>query len=178
MRVTIPKHVFNETETINLNGELYNGSYELINHPEMSIVVKDESGKEYPYQFDKRGNAYALDINNYSVGNYSFVAKAVLNGKALSYSGRFTIIPLQVEAFNSKANHQLLFQISEKTGARLINQEQLPELANELNNNTELKATLIENFKTSSLINLKWLFAIIVGFLSIEWFVRKYQGGY
>jgi hypothetical protein len=33
-------------------------------------------------------------------------------------------------------------------------------------------------YKTKSLIDLKWLFFIAIFCLGIEWFIRKYRGGF
>ena len=45
-------------------------------------------------------------------------------------------------------------------------------------NKEDIKPTLFESFKTRSIINLKWIFFLILGLLSVEWFARKFYGGY
>jgi hypothetical protein len=37
---------------------------------------------------------------------------------------------------------------------------------------------MFATYKTESLINLWWLLAVFAGILSLEWFIRKYEGGY
>ncbi len=177
-RVTLTKNVFNESEVIDLKAELYNDAYELVNEPEVSLTVKDAEGKEFPYQFNKRGNGYVLQLANFPVGSYTYSATTTLAGKTYNASGKFTITALQLEASNGQADHQLLYQISERTAGKLFYPSKLDELAQLLVGDDTLKATLIDNYKTKPLLDLKWIFALLISFLSLEWFIRKYQGGY
>ena len=177
-RVILPKNVFYENESINFQAELYNDSYELINIPDANITLIDEEGKEYPYTFNKTATAYSLDAGNFPVGDYTFIAKVKFGGKELSYNGKFTITPMQLEAFNTVANHQLLYQLSEKSGGQIFYPSELEALGETLLNNNDLKPVVFSTYKTESLINFKWLFALFLGLLSLEWFIRKYEGGY
>lgn len=177
-RVRIPKNVFYENEPITLQAELYNDSYELINTPDVSITLTDEEGKEFPYVFSKTANAYFLDAGNFPVGSYSFRASVKYGSKELTYDGKFTIVPVQLEAFNTVANHQLLYQLSEKSGGRMFYPTQIAALGDSLAANNNLKPLMYSSFKTESIINIWWLLAIFMGILSLEWFIRKYEGGY
>jgi len=96
----------------------------------------------------------------------------------LSYSGKFSIVPMQLEAFNTVADHQLLFQLSEKSGGEMFYPLQVNELGEKLSGNNQLKPMMFTTYKTESFINLWWLLAVFAAILSLEWFIRKYEGGY
>ncbi len=177
-RVRIAKNVFYENEVISFQAELYNDSYELINEPDVSIRLVDDEGKEFPFIFNKTANAYVLDAGNFPVDNYSFNASVKYGAKELSYSGKFSIVPMQLEAFNTVADHGLLFQLSEKSGGEMFYPSRINDLGEKLSGNNQLKPMIFATYKTESLINLWWLLAIFAGILSLEWFIRKYEGGY
>ncbi len=177
-RVRMAKNVFYENEPVSFQAELYNDSYELINTPDVSITLVDEDGKEFPYIFNKTSNAYALDAGTFPVGSYTYRSSVNFGGKILTHEGKFTIVPVQLEAFNTVANHQLLYQLSENSGGKMVYPESLEALADELLSSNQMKPLLFATYKTESLINLWWLLLVFAGMLSMEWFIRKYEGGY
>jgi len=44
--------------------------------------------------------------------------------------------------------------------------------------NENLKSVIAEENKLEDLIKFKWLFWLLLSLLSLEWFVRKWAGGY
>jgi hypothetical protein len=51
-------------------------------------------------------------------------------------------------------------------------------LVNELQKTSKLKATTYFQEMVNQLINLRWLFIVLLVLLSAEWFLRKYWGIY
>jgi hypothetical protein len=177
-KVNLPKNIFSESEQIIMEAELYNESYELINTPEVNIVITDEEANEYPFVFGKVNSAYSLKTNALPVGNYTYKAITILGGKNYNAEGSFSVIAVQIEALQTTANHQLLQQLSEKTNGKMFFPNELNELELWILNQPDIKPVLYENFKTRSILNLYWIFFLIVAILSAEWFARKYFGGY
>lgn len=177
-RVRIPKNIFYENEAVSFQAELYNDSYELINEPDVSITLTDDTGKEFPFVFSKTANAYLLEAGTFPAGNYAFRASVNAGGRQLSFDGKFTIVPMQLEAFSTAANHRLLYQLSEKSGGKMFYPSELSALGDSISASNALKPVMYSTFKTESIINIWWLLAIFLGMLSVEWFIRKYEGGY
>lgn len=177
-KVNMPKNVFLESEPIVIEAELYNDSYELINEPEATILLKDEEGKEFPFSFAKVNNAYALKTNSLPIGNYTYTAQTNLAGKNYTVEGSFSVNAVQLEALQTQANHALLFQLSEKTNGKFYYPNNLTILADDILNLKELKPLLYDSFKTRTALNLFWILMLILTLLSVEWFARKYFGGY
>ena len=115
-RVSVSKNIFNENESIIFDAELYNQSYELINEPDASLVITNSEGKDFSFTFNKIGKAYTLDAGYFPVGNYKFRANVFSDGEQLSYSGQFSVQPIQLEVFETTADHGLLRLLSEKYG--------------------------------------------------------------
>ena len=82
---------------VQIEAQLYNESYELINEPDVSIILKNQNGEEFPQAFNKTSNAYILKTDKLPVGNYSYTASTVWQGKKYNAGGAFTIQPLQLE---------------------------------------------------------------------------------
>ncbi len=177
-KVKLAKNIFNENEPLIFEAELYNQSYELVNEPEVSLMLKDAEGKETALTFSRSGNGYRLVTGSLAMGNYTYTASTKLNDKSHQSSGKFTIVPLQLEALNPVANHQLLYQFSEQTNGQMFYPEQWSDLEKAITENQNIKPVLYDTFKTDSLINLKWIFFLLMGLISVEWYTRKFMGGY
>ena len=172
------KKLFDENEPIEIEAELYNDAFELFNEPEITINIFDSNKKRYPFTFVKTSNAYRLNAGYLPVGDYTYEANVKYSDKILKQSGSFSISAIVIEQLQTKANHQLLNSISEKHGGKLFLPDQLSALKDELLQREDLLPIAYSEQKLNELINLKWIFFIILMLLSIEWFLRKRFGGY
>lgn len=177
-RVTLDQSIFNENEPVIFGAELYNDNYELTNEPDVSMVVKNRDGKEFTYTFNKLGKAYTLNAGILPTGNYTFKSAVAFNGQNLSFEGRFSVRPLQLELFENTANHAVLRQLSAKFGGETVAPAALASIAEKIQTKQTVKPVIYQTTHTSPLINLKWIFAILAALLSLEWFLRRYFGAY
>jgi hypothetical protein len=177
-RVNVNKNIFRENEQVFFEAELYNKSYELINEPDVQIVISGDRGKDYTYTFDKAGKAYSLNAGTLPVGNYRFKAKTSVNGEALTFNGQFSIEPIQLEQYETTADHRLLRLLSDRFGGKMVRPDQMDELPQLIKALGTVKPVIYTNTTTRSLINIKWLFALLLLLLTGEWFMRRYFGAY
>jgi hypothetical protein len=177
-RVNTSENIFNENEPVYFDAELYNESYQLINEPDVSMVITNSEGNEFTYTFNKTNKAYSLNAGTLPVGNYSYRATVVVNGNELVYNGQFSIQPIQLELYETTADHGMLRLLSEKYGGQLLYPDALENIPAMLEEKGTVKPVIYETTKTRSVINLKWIFFLIAGLLSLEWFLRRYLGGY
>ncbi|WP_233752843.1 hypothetical protein [Flavilitoribacter nigricans] len=177
-RVSMDKNIFNENEPVIFDGELYNDNYELINDPDVSMSITDEDGKEYDYVFNRINNAYTLNAGILPVGNYRFTANTVATGESLEYNGQFTVQPIQLELFESTADHRLLQLISDQFGGSLVAPNDVASLADRIAEKETVAPVIYQSVATRSVINLKWIFFLLLVLLTAEWFLRRYFGGY
>jgi hypothetical protein len=177
-RVILPKNIFSESEQVTFDAEFYNESYELVNDPDVKVIITDEKGREFSFQFNKAGRAYRLDAGRFAVGSYSFHAETGFDGKVYTFDGQFSVSPLQLEALQTTADHRLLFNLSQQTGGEFFNEDQLDQLTAKLLGAENIKPILRESEQTRAFINLRWIFFILLALLGLEWFVRKWQGAY
>ena len=66
-RISLDKNIFNENESIILDAEVYNDNYELINDGDVSLIIKDSEGKEFPSVFNRTARAYSLNAGVFPV---------------------------------------------------------------------------------------------------------------
>lgn len=177
-RILQEKDIFSDNEIIRLEGELYNDNYQLINEPVVKIVVSNASGKEYPYLFKQSKQAYELNISGFEEGNYDYTASTQWAGKNYSYSGKFSIQATQVEAFQTEANHKLMYQLAEESAGGFFEPTELDALEASIRNNTQIRPSSFEVEKNQAVLNFKLLFFLLILLLSFEWAVRKYLGAY
>ncbi|RMG86917.1 MAG: hypothetical protein D6714_03300 [Bacteroidetes bacterium] len=176
-RVNLDKNIFNENEPITFGAELYNESYELINEPDVSLTITDDGGREFKFTFDKTADAYSLNAGIFPVGNYHFLGTTFFNGQKLEYAGQFSVQPVQLEVYETTADHALLRLLSKQFGGQVFYPNQLDALSDELTNRN-LKPVVYSTTKTRSVIHLKWIFFLLTALLALEWFLRRYHGGY
>jgi hypothetical protein len=177
-RVNLDKNIFNENEPVNFGAELYNDSYELINEPDVAIVLKNKEGKDFTFTFNKLGKAYTLNAGILPVGTYNFKANTTFNGQNLSYEGQLSVRPIQLELFETVANHGVLRQLSAKSGGEMVFPADIASIAEKIKTKETVKPVIYETTKTRSILNLRWIFALLAGLLILEWFARRYFGGY
>ncbi len=176
-RATSPKYVFDENESITLGTELYNSSYDAVNDPEVQLQLRNSEGEIFDYVMDRTELAYRLDLSGLAPGNYRFSVSTRYEGEELRDAGRFVVKEVQLESVVSTADHNLLRELSAMTEGQFLAYEQLPDLGALIGLET-MKPTMYQSSQTRSLMELRWLFFLLVIPLLLEWFLRRYHGSY
>lgn len=170
--------IFTENQSVIFESQLYNKSYKLINSPDVFLDVFDEEGKKFSFVFNKTDKAYFLDAGAFQIGDYNYQAHCKLGDINYSKKGRFSILPLKIENENTVADFNTLYKISNKTKGEMFYANQFEELIAGLNNNSGIHSVYYYKKNFFEVINLKWIFFLILTLLSIEWFLRKFFGSY
>ncbi|MDB5135439.1 MAG: hypothetical protein JWP37_2042 [Mucilaginibacter sp.] len=175
-RVYPAKNVFDEGENVILNAELYNDALELVNTPDIRIELKSQSGKNYSFLFTRNGQSYQLDAGTLPVDEYTYSATTKLGDQSFKATGQLTVKPLNLETRQSAADHRLLYDLAKQSGGQMLMPSQVNQLADMIRKNENIKTVVYEDKHYSDLIDLKWIFALILALLSTEWFIRKREG--
>jgi len=170
------KKIVNEIENIEFTAEVYNQSYELITEPDVTIVLKDSKNKVYNYTFSKKQTMYSLSAGQFAPGEYSYEAKVKVGDKLFVKSGFIVVKEIISERINTLANHQILQQISNESGGKLFYKNQFAQLQKEILESNTIKSITYTHKELSDLVNVKWIFFIVLFLLSLEWFFRKRNG--
>jgi len=180
-RIYPAKDVFDEGENVILNAELYNDALELVNTPDVSIDLKNNDAnpanqRDYSFLFTRTGQSYQLDAGALPPGDYNYKAQTKLGDKTFTANGQLTIKALNLETRQSAANHRLLNTIAKQSGGQMLLPGQIGQLADLIRKNDNIKTVVYEDKNYSDLIDIKWVFALILALLSVEWFLRKREG--
>ncbi len=170
------KNVFDEGENVILNAELYNDALELINSPDVRLNLKSSAGKNYSFLFSRNGKSYQLDAGALPTGEYTYSASAQNGSKQFNANGQLSVKALNLESRQSAANHQLLNTIAKQSGGEMLLPGQINRLADLIRKNENIKTVVYEDKRYSDLVDLKWVFFLVLGLLSLEWFFRKREG--
>jgi len=172
------KRITPEISPVKIKAQVLNEIYEPITTAEVKLILKDSAGSEFNYLFDPSNLEYNLNLGFLNPGEYSFVASTKIGEKEFSKTGNFHVEEINIEQQNNKANFILLNSISQKTGGKFYTKENWQNLLQTLNQNPDIKVKTHNEKSIIDLINWKWLMIIILLFLSLEWFLRKFWGSY
>lgn len=165
-----------DNEVVEVQAELYNDIYERIYDNEIELEVEQEGGDNKKYTFtNTAGNAFRLSALNEGV--YRYTGRTQLGKNVEVASGRFIVQKLQLEALDQTADFGLLREVAANTGGNFF-LEQEEESLYQAVDRIGAKGVLHTQEDFSAIINLKWLFFIVLILMSLEWFARKYSGGY
>jgi len=167
-----------ENEEIMFDAEVYNQSYELIQTPDVMLKVTDGNGTEYNYTFSKTGRSYHLNTGAKSPGEYSWTASAKVGNETYTKSGKFVVTQLMAERSVTTANHRVLFNLAESHDGQLVYPNAIQSLADIIQTREDIKPVVYNPRKLIELVQMWWIFAILLFLLTLEWFIRKRQGAY
>jgi hypothetical protein len=172
------KNTFSENEIVEFDAELYNDSYQLVNEPEVNIVITDKNKKNYSFAFTRTSNAYYLNAGSLLPGEYSYKATTSFSGKVYQKNGMFTVISLNVESVNTVANHVLLHNMATRHKGKMVYPEQMDEILKLLAARDDLKTVAYTQKRYTELVSFLPVLLLLLGLLSAEWFIRKRNGSY
>ncbi|HHT03707.1 MAG TPA: VWA domain-containing protein [Bacteroidales bacterium] len=168
--------VFAENQPIVLDAELYNESYELVNEPEVKITITNQDKKKYPYVFSRTSNSYLLNLGAFPAGEYNYITTTNYGGKALQVQGVFYVSSQNLEQIDLVANHNLLFNISERTSAEMIYPNDIERLKDLIEKRDDIKPIVNQTITNKRLIDMWWDLFLIISLFAAEWFLRKFWG--
>lgn len=177
-RTHISKTINSINESISFDAELYNDNYELITPNDVALTIADNKGNRYPFTMNKQEKNYSINIGTLPAGDYNYEAHTSYNGKNFNETGSFKVINIDIETINTIADFNVLYQLANNNAGKFLYHNQVGELNNLIKNNSNVKNVIKTQLDNEPLINWKWLFGLMIALLSIEWFVRKRNGGY
>jgi hypothetical protein len=169
------RSIYNNSDEIVLTAQFFNKSYEPDNLASLSITIKDqETGKIFNYPLLNSESVYRVDLSGLSSGTYEFVVSN--NEERISQSGQFKVIAFNIEQQFLSPDVDRLQALSENTGGELYNNNSFEQLVQTLIKNPDFVTIQKESREISPLIDWYYLLGLIALAVSLEWFIRKYNG--
>lgn len=177
LSVSFPKR-FSKNESVVVSASFYNASLEPISTPVITMEMKNEKGTTFKSQFGVTGTNYKLNAGKLSTGKYTWKVSTVYKGKTIAKTGFFIVEDVQLELINSCANHATLKQLAQQSNGKYRFLKDYQKSLEELALRDDINAVQYEEKKFLSLIELTWLFVILVSLLTLDWFSRRFLGTY
>jgi hypothetical protein len=163
------------SEDVRFQAEVYNTIFEKIYGQTINLKLTDEKNKTRSYSFVNGENLSGLSIGNLPGGVYKYVASTTAEGRREQDSREFLVVEQELETLEATANHQLLHQLARRNGNHLYYPNQMSQLESDLLK-ADFKSIIFSQENLKDLINLKWLFFVILALVTLEWGLRKYFG--
>ncbi len=177
VRVQPVKETFGGRDPIEFSGQVYDENYKPVDDAQVIItIVRGDERTEVTLSPVGSGQ-YEGSLESLEEGDYQFTAEVRTNGRALAEDrGTFSVGGLNVEFQETRMNKELLEQLAIQTGGRYYAANDLQNLASTVAALPNFKPREIVRSEDVELWNRSWMLALVVGLLSIEWFVRKRSG--
>lgn len=165
------KSFYNKGENNRISLQYFDKNYNFDPNQKVNLKVTEESSKQtFSYTLILKDQTYSAKINDLPAGEYNY--QITVEGQNMSESGQFKLIDFVLEKQFYRANVEKLQQVSDT----LFYVDQLDKLKTYLTTNQKFKPIQKSLEKKESLIQWWMLFILIIVFLGIEWFSRKYHG--
>ncbi len=168
---------FSETEAVVFESQVYNDIFEPVFGNAIDIEITDESGQKSDYNYVTSPGNTRYQIGGLGEGVYRFRASTTLNGKREEVSGEFAVVAQDAELQNLTADFDLLQKLSANTGGRFVNAGNFDQLTQFLQQ-TEARTVIHSEETYDAVINIKWIFWLLLLLVTAEWALRKFHGSY
>lgn len=140
----------------------------------MITVVDDLSNQKRTFPLILKNNYYQVNLSNLPASKYSFNIKAT--NDPMSKSGNFQILDFNVEQQFLNADVTKLSKLATNSKGKNYFISDTSTLVDDLLNDSRFVPIQKSNRKEIPLVDWKYLLAVLILSLSLEWFLRKYNG--
>ncbi len=172
---TISESFYYGNSNIKIKAEYFTKNYEFDRRGNLRITIKNkktEATQTIPMIL--KNNSYEVDLSNISAGDYEYTV--TVSGENISRSGSFTVLEYNVEQQHLNADVTKLTQLTTNTKGKLYYLNGTENLIDDLIKDKRYQVIQKSSENVVSLIDWKYLLAIVILLLGIEWFARKYNG--
>ncbi|MEZ4721901.1 MAG: hypothetical protein R2813_08515 [Flavobacteriales bacterium] len=177
LNITSPEKL-EEGNEVAFDAEFYNESYELNNEADIRLTLTDSNNKEFDFRFQNNGRAFRLSLGTLAAGDYKWTAEAQLDGERFTQTGEFLVNENKAEFVHLRADYDLITQWTALNNGRMFHPQQSDSLIKALLNLETAKPVIHTTKEWTSLVEWKSLAFLILLLISIEWFLRKFNGYY
>ena len=166
---------YNANSSIQIGAFYVDENYQFDDRATLLFTIKNKnSKKKQTFPFSLSGSSYQLELTSLEAGEYEYTIE--VDGRNISKKGTFKVNEFLVEEQFTNANSYKLELLAQKTAGKLYFEDKYRLVIDDLTNDTRF-STIQKSKKTiDNLVNWQWLMLLIIGLLSLEWFIRKYIG--
>ncbi|MBT8296225.1 MAG: hypothetical protein KJO51_07400 [Gramella sp.] len=175
-RLTVEaENFYYANQSVIISAQYFDENYQFDSGENLKIkILNKDSREEFISDLVLKNNFYQFDGGDLKPGEYAY--ELFIPGKNLSGSGNFEVIDYNSEQQFVSSNHAGMQYFAENNDARLYYPDQVDELIGSLLNDERFKPVQKSRQKTLPLVDWYYLLFILITFLAVEWFYRKYLG--
>ena len=170
------ENFYYNNKSIQISAQYFDKNFVFNSNANLSILITDSDSKqsfEYPLLLNE--NYYEINLSNLKSGEYVF--KVSVNDEIiLTKNGAFTILDFNVEQQFLNPDVTKLSRVATNTKGKDFFISDSFLLIDTLIKDDRFMQVEISKEKIEPLIEWRYLLGLIVLSLSIEWFLRKYNG--
>ena len=167
---------FIDTEEIIIGAEFYNKIGDFDNTGDVTIDLIKQDTLVLKSELQRTNEKYRQNIGRLLPGLYLIRAKFKKGNKEIVKESRFFVNELTVEAEDLSMNYNFLSELSNKSGGEYFDWQNRDLAIKSLSSSKIFKTISYFELISGLLIKFKWIFYILIGLVSIEWILRKWQG--
>lgn len=171
------KKDFSEGNPIEIQAELYNKSYQLVNNANLQFVLTDKEGNSYNYQFTNNESDYSLIINYLKNGRYKYKVETIGLSENIEKNGEFIVRADNIESKRLQADPMLLRQIAKSSNGNYFNRFDSEKIKDYFLKDANKKSIISYETNYGNAVDLLYLLSFIIIVMILEWFLRKYWLG-
>jgi hypothetical protein len=169
------KSIYDGKQDLLITAQYYNKNYELDLNAEISVKFKNNiTGDLIEVPMNINTYFYEIDLNILESGSYSFEVN--VNNEMHNKSGIIEILEFNIEEQLVNVNIDDLKQLSVDTGGKLFSSSQVNELIKQLISDIRFKSIQKTTKKSVHLLDITLVLFLLFTSISLEWFIRKYNG--
>lgn len=169
------KHVYSANTPVSITAFYLDKNYQFDARALLHLKLTHTATKiNQNVPFSMQRNSFEVSVDDLLPGDYEF--NVLVEGQKIGKRGVFKVTKYQIEEQFSTANKNKLAVLAEKTAGKLHIVATNNVLINELLQDSRYFITQKTVSKKKQLIEWQLMLFMIVFFLSLEWFVRKYYG--
>ena len=171
---SIHELVFDGTMPIDIYAKLYDDNFKDNFSRKLKIEIYSETNNTLAYDMNIVDGIYQINLDNLDPGLYKY--KILSTDNSISKKGEFEILSSNIETRFFSSNHQYLKELAKTYETQCYSFNNYNNLIDHLLGNDIYNTVNKLEKKSLPLINLKYLLIILLLSLTIEWFLRKYNG--
>ncbi|MEM7486940.1 MAG: VWA domain-containing protein [Bacteroidota bacterium] len=167
--------VFDDSSFAKIRASYFDESYSFDSNANIKIEVRTKGNnnlREYPMLL--KGTFFEADLSDLQAGDYQFTVN--VENENLKRSGAFKILDFNPEKQLITSNYSKLKRLAEKTNGTVYSPNNIDSLINDLSTSSKYVPVQKSKQNVVSLIDFRFLLGFIIATLSLEWFIRKYNG--
>src|SRR5699024_3627238 len=168
------ENFYYESTNSKLKAQYFDTNFKLDRQASLEIKIVQEDTVLLQSPLLPSGLYQEIGIEELKAGSYQF--EIVESNSKEKFSGRFEILPYEVEQKFNRAHLENLEKLAKSTEAKIFYPNEIERLIEELLQNKKYQIKERKLVKEVALIDYTYLLIVLIASLGLEWFMRKYNG--